>query len=167
VLIEPIQDERGNPRNLSIAHANWLRTPGQKRAAMVVDLPHGPKGDTLVLEIENGDNPPLEIDRFQFHYPATRILFKASPEAETFLYYGNHKATSPRYDLVLIATRLVAADKTEATLSPAESLHKPSWQDSLPLRGSPGWLFWIVLGLVAVVLLLVIRRLLPKSENMA
>jgi hypothetical protein len=165
VLIEQVQDERGNPRAIPITHATWVRTPGRKSAAMVIDLSQAPKGDTLVLEIENGDNPPLKIDRFQFHYPATRILFKASPEAETFLYYGNHKATFPRYDVVLIADRLMAADKTEATLSSAEPLRKPSWQDSLPFRGSPGWLFWIVLGAVVVVLLLVIRRLLPKSET--
>jgi hypothetical protein len=165
VLIEQIQDERGNPRTIPLAHATWVRTPGQKSLPMVLDIPQPPKGDNLVLEIENGDNLPLKLDRFQFRYPATRLLFKASQEAETFLYYGNHKAISPQYDVVLIADRLMAAEKTEATLSSAESLRKPSWQDSLPFRGSPGWLFWIVLGSVVVVLLLIIRRLLPKSET--
>jgi hypothetical protein len=167
VLIEQTQDERGNPQSVPCGHATWVRTPAQKNTAMGVDLLQPPNGDTLVLEIENGDNLPLKIDHFQFHYPATRILFKASPEAETFLYYGNDKANSPRYDVVLIADRLIGADKLEATLSSAESLRKPSWQDTFPFRASPGWLFWIVLGAVVVVLLLVIRRLLPKSEKIS
>jgi hypothetical protein len=165
VLIDHTQDERGNPRNIPIGYSTWVRTPGLKPKAMVIDLQQPPKGDTLVLEIENGDNLPLKIDRFQFHYPAARILFKASPEAETFLYYGNAKATYPRYDVVLIADRLLGVEKSDAALSSAESLRKPSWQDALPFRGSPGWLFWIVLGAVVLVLLLVIRRLLPKTET--
>ncbi len=165
VLIEQIQDERGNPRNVLCGRATWVRTPGQKSMKMVIDFSQSPSGDTLVFEIENGDNPPLTVDHFYVYYPATRILFKASPDAETFLYYGNEKASSPRYDVVLVADRLIAAEKTEATLSSAEALQKSSWQDAFPLKGSPVWAFWIVLGAVVVVLLLVIRRLLPKSGN--
>jgi hypothetical protein len=165
VLIEQIQDERGNPRNVLCGSAIWVRTPDRKSMTMVIDLSKSPTGDNLVLEIENGDNPPLTVDHFYFYYPATRILFKASPDAQTFLYYGNDRVSSPRYDVVLIADRLIAADKTEATLSSAESLRKPPWQGAFPFKGPPVWTFWIVLAAVVVVLLLVIRRLLPKNGN--
>jgi hypothetical protein len=167
VLMEQTQDERGNPRSIPCGRATWVRTPGQKSVKMVIDLSQALRGDTLILEIENGDNPPLNVDHFLFYYSATRILFKASPDAETYLYYGNDKASFPRYDVVLIADRLIGADKTEATLSSAESLREPSWQDAFPFRGSPVWAFWIVLAAVVVVLLLLIRRLLPMGGNNA
>jgi hypothetical protein len=38
---------------------------------------------------KNGDKPPVGLEKFAMFYPATRILFKAKPGDELFLYYGN------------------------------------------------------------------------------
>ena len=95
-------------------------------------------------------------------YPVARVLLKAKPEDELFLYYGNSHVLAPRYDLGLVASQLLAAEKADATLGPEEQLKKSSWSESRA-AGKGGVLFWGILGLVVAVLLLVISRLLPKS----
>ena len=93
----------------------------------------------------------------------TRVLFKAPPDTPVYLYYGNHEAVPPRYDVSLVAAQMLAADKTAVSPGTEEQLKKSSWREPTPLAGS-GVIFWTVLGLVVVVLLFVIARLLPKNS---
>ena len=93
----------------------------------------------------------------------TRILFDAKAGDELFLYYGNASANAPRYDLNLVSTQLRSMDKSAAALGPEETLKKP-W----PLAnasGKGGAVFWGILALVVVALLVMIARLLPKSDD--
>jgi hypothetical protein len=122
------------------------------------------RSDTLILETENGDNPPVELEKFTAFYPATRLLFKAKVDDRLFLYYGNPRVPPPSYDLSLVAGELLAADKAIATLGPEQQLKKPLWAESqVPGRG--GIVFWGVLAVVVVGLLVIISRLLPKSSS--
>jgi hypothetical protein len=127
-----------------------------------VTLGSSPQSDTLILETDNGDNPPVEIEKFQVFYPATRMLFKARPQDELFLYYGHARVVPPRYDLGLVAGQLLTAEKAIATLGSEEQLKKPLWSEGRA-AGKGGVLFWGILALVVAVLLIVIARLLPKS----
>jgi hypothetical protein len=117
----------------------------------------------LVLETHNGDNPPIELEKFQAFYPATRILFKAQPAGALLLYYGNRRAAAPRYDLSLVAGQLLAADQSEAALA-TEAQLKTSWGEGRR-PGTGGVVFWGMLAVVVVVLLIIISRLLPKSPR--
>jgi hypothetical protein len=119
--------------------------------------------DTLVLETHNGDNPAIELEKFQAFYPATRVLFKAQPADALLLYYGNPQAASPRYDLSLVAGQLLAADQAEASLAAEEQLKK-SWGEGYH-PGKGGIVFWGMLAVVVVVLLIIISRLLPQSPR--
>ena len=122
------------------------------------------QSDTLFLETDNGDNPPIELENFTAFYPATRILFKAKPDDELFLYYGNPQVAPPSYDLSLVAEQLLTAEKNVASLFAEEQLRKSSWyRDQMPGQG--GVLFWGILALVVVVLLFIISWLLPKSQQ--
>ena len=122
-----------------------------------------PSSDTLVLETNNGDNPPIELEKLQAFYPATRILFKAQPADALLLYYGNERAIAPRYDLSLVAGQLLAADQSEAALGTGEPL-KTSWGEGH--RPGPGGIaFWVMLAVVVVALLVIIARLLPQSPR--
>jgi hypothetical protein len=103
------------------------------------------------------------LDKFQASYPATRLLFKAQPGDELLLYYGNPQATSPRYDLSLVASQLLAADQTEATAAAEEQLKKSWGEGHRPGQG--GIVFWGILAVVVVVLLVIITRLLPQSPR--
>ena len=64
----------------------------------------------------------------------------------------------------LVANELLAADKSVASLGMEELLRKPSWREN-SATGKGGVVFWGILGLVVVVLLVIISRLLPKSES--
>jgi hypothetical protein len=163
VLYEEPIDERGEKYSRQLAQSTWVRTPPATTAPLELHLNASPQTDTLILETDNGDNAPITLDDVQAFYPVTRVLFKAPTEAEMFLYYGNSKAGYPQYDLDLIAPRLLAEEKSTATLAAEEALKKSSVGELFQLSNTKSIVFWGALGAVVVVLLFVIARLLPKS----
>ena len=162
-LYEDLRDERGDTYRRTLGGAPWVQTPGRASKEFTLTLDAAPRSDTLVLETHNGDNPPIELEKFQAFYPATRVLFKAQPADELLLYYGNPQAASPRYDLSLVAGQLLAADQAEATLAAEEQL-KTSWGEG-HRPGKGGIVFWGILAVVVVALLIIISRLLPQSPR--
>jgi len=163
-VTEEVADERGEKYRRNLGRANWTRTPDRSAREFVLALESAPQTDTLFLETPNGDNPAIELDQFQFFYPATRVLFKAEATDAVRLYYGNSQVTPPRYDLSLVAGQLLAADKASATLGAEEGLKKGAWGEG-QIPGQGGLVFWGILAFVVVVLLVIISRLLPKSES--
>jgi len=162
-LYEQLSDERGAQYHHFLGNVSWTQTPERKSKEFTMTFDGAPQSDTLFLETENGDNPPIQLEKFTAFYPATRILFKAKSGDELHLYYGNPNAASPRYDLSLVANQLLAADKKIASLSDEQQLIKSSWREN-QIPGKGGVLFWGILALVVVVLLVIISRLLPKSQ---
>lgn len=160
-LYEEVADERGEKYRRSLGAVTWVQTPNRPGKEFVMTFGSPLQTDTLILETHNGDNPPIELEKFQAFYAATRVLFKAETANELFLYYGNPQVSSPRYDLSLVAGQLLAADKSSATLAAGEQLKKSSWAEGRT-PGKGGVLFWGILAVVVVVLLVVISRLLPK-----
>ena len=162
-LSEASTDERGNTFYRQLGSATWTQTPERKPKEFSLSLDSVVQGDTLILETENGDNPPIELGKFTVSYPATRVLFKAQSAEGLFLYYGNARVSSPSYDLNLVARELLAADKTPATLGNEEQLKKSAWAENQK-PGAGGGLFWGMLAVVVIGLLFVITRLLPKAQ---
>jgi hypothetical protein len=159
-LYERRQNESGG--DFTFTSTTWTRTPDMGEGSLTLLLQRRPKGQELILEIENGDNPPLDLREPTATYAATRILFSAQPTTNIFLYYGNEKAAAPKYDLELLAPRLLHAHKSEATLGDEQRLRA----DPIAVRveGSMKTIFWICLGAVVAGLLFAILRLLPKSK---
>jgi hypothetical protein len=160
-LYEEIADERGDAYRRDLAADSWMQTPQRQSKEFSLELGAVPQSDTLILETENGDNPPVKLEEFTAFYPATRILFKAKPDAEMFLYYGNERVPPPSYDLNLVAGQLLAAVRASASLSGEEQLKKQSWHE-YQLSGRGGVFFWGILAVVVTGLLVVISKLLPK-----
>jgi hypothetical protein len=165
-LREEVADERGTKFQRQIGEASWTQTPDHKSKEFTLTLDSAPQGDTLFLETENGDNPPVALENFTAFYPATRLLFKGKTDDELFLYYGNPRVSSPNYDLSLVAAQLLAADKYNASLSDEQQLKKSSWREN-EVPGKGGIVFWGILAVVVVVLLVIISRLLPNSQTSA
>jgi hypothetical protein len=161
-LYEEVTDERGEKYRHNLGGAAWVQKPDRKSREFFLTLDSPPQSDTLFLETHNGDNPPITLEKFQFFYPATRVLFKAGSDDELFLYYGNPRAATPNYDLSLVAGQLLSADKAIASPGAEQQLLKSSWRDH-EIPGQGGVVFWGILALVVVVLLVIISRLLPKS----
>ena len=162
-LYELLNNEQGDKYRHDLGQANWTRTPEHPARELTLAFDSPPQSDTLYLETANGDNPPVELNAFQVFYPVTRILFKTQSSSGLVLYYGNSQASSPDYDLSLVAGQLLSAKKNNATLSPEESLKQSSWHENAMTRQG-NLLFWGALALVVIVLLAIISRLLPKSQ---
>lgn len=162
-LFEDIEDDRGYTSRRGLGQASWSQIPGQRAAKFAVALTQAPETDTLWLETDNGDNPPIALGDVHVSYGVTRLLFKADGEAPIFLYYGNPQAPAPRYDLSLVAAQLLAADKIQPGLGAEEGLKGRSFAETMALAGRGGIFFWGMLAVVVIVLLVVIARLLPKT----
>ena len=160
-LYEMVSDERGENYRRILDQTTWTQTPDHAGKEFVLPLTTLPQSDTLYLETQNGDNPPIHLEKLTVFYPATRALFKANSGDALFIYYGNPFATAPHYDLSLVANELLAADKATVSLGAQEQL---IWH-ATQLSGKGGAVFWGILALVVVVLLVIISRLLPKSES--
>jgi hypothetical protein len=162
-LYENLSDDRGDKYSRPLCAATWVQKPDQVNKQFTLTLNGSPNSDTLILETHNGDNPAIELEKFQAFYPATRVLFKAQPSDGLLLYYGNPQAASPHYDLSLVAGQLLASDQAEASLAAEEQL-KRSWSEG-HRPGQGGIVFWGILAVVVVALLIIISRLLPQSPR--
>lgn len=162
-LSEKYSDARGDSFFRQLANATWTQTPDNATREFSLTLNSVAESDTLILETENGDNPPIKLDNFNLFYPATRILFKTGENRPLYLYYGNPQAAAPNYDLGLMGSELLTADKATATLGTEDQLRKTSWAEGqVPGRG--GIIFWGILAVVVIGLLTIISRLLPKTS---
>ncbi|MBK7689485.1 MAG: hypothetical protein IPJ35_10960 [Elusimicrobia bacterium] len=157
-VIENRTTPNGQPWAMTLAQTPWRRAGGTER--LVLTLVEAPRGDTLVLEIDNGDNAPLTVRSFKAHYRSYELVFKSSPGA-LWLYYGRPEASFPVYDAAMVADELLAAQKDAVPVGPEEKL-KRRWGLG---RGATGPLFWVVLILVTAALLFAVQRLLPESQG--
>jgi hypothetical protein len=164
-LYEQPTDDRGERYDRHLGEATWVRTPPATKAVLELVLSARPMTDTLILEMDNGDNPPIELANIQLFHPVTRVLFKAPLEPATYLYYGNREVGVPQYDLDLIAPRLLAEEKSVALLSGEETLKKSVGGELFQLSSTKSIIFWVALAVVVSMLLVVIARLLPKNPQ--
>ncbi|PYL46994.1 MAG: hypothetical protein DMF40_10270 [Verrucomicrobia bacterium] len=158
---EELTDERGDQYSRELAQTTWRRVPNQPAGQLAASFAAPPKTDTVLMETDNGDNPPIELHDFRGYYPATRIIFASSKSQSIGLYYGNEEANAPRYDAKLIAAQLLRSERTPAALGAQEILKSERVAETL--TGSARYIFWGVLGIVVIALLVLISRLLPKT----
>jgi hypothetical protein len=165
-LIEELTDDRGVVRQRLLQSSRWVKTPQQKEARLELSIPQQVSQDSLLLEIDNGDNPPLILRDLQVWYAVTRMLFKvAEPGGDVHLYYGNPRALPAQYDLDVVAPQMLAAAKSMASAEGEEGLQKSSWRGKDLMGGSAGVIFWAALVLVVALLLYLIARLLPRGAK--
>ena len=166
-LWEKVTDERGDKFVSELGRATWNQTPDSPKRDLVIELNARPQSDTLFIETDNGDNPAIELRDFRGFYPVTRVVFKAAPDPAqpVWLYYGSPDATAPRYDLSLVASELLKAERNFVTAGAEENLSpKPSFVGQ-QLTGSTRYIFWGALALVVIVLLAIMSRFLPKQQQ--
>ena len=135
--------------------------PNQPSRQLAVSFAGPPKTDTVLIETDNGDNPPIELQDFRGYYPVTRIIFVSSKSQSIKLFYGNEEAPAPQYDAKLMAAQLLRSKRAPAALGPQEILKSERMAETL--TGSTRYAFWGVLGIVVIALLVLISRLLPKT----
>jgi hypothetical protein len=165
-LWEEATDDRGDKFPRELSHATWKRVPGEPTREFAIHLDVVPRSDMLLLETDNGDNPAIRLHDFRGHYPVSRIVFKTASNSTQpiWIYYGNPDAALPHYDVALIADQLFRAERAPATLGRQQNMDSKTERIIQTLSGSGLYIFWGVLGVVVAALLLLISRLLPKTE---
>jgi hypothetical protein len=164
-IYEKVAATDGRTYEHTLASGAWHRTPDPGSARVrVFDLEDRLRTDALFIETDNGDNPPILLSALKAEHAVVRLIFKTVETDGFLLAYGNPSAAAPRYDLSLVAMKLLTAGRTPARLGLEESAPEGSGRGALRhLKG--GVVFWGALALVVVVLLVVVARLLPKPTT--
>ena len=164
-VYEEVQDERGEKYRRILGETTWKRVSKETQGELILTLSQFPETDHLILELDDKDNPPLLLKDFEVHCSSPRLLFKAEPVSDLYLYYGIQTAAKPQYDLTLLTGEILQARPKKAILLSEEDLQvKSLWEKSLP-AGSPNLLFWGTMVLVVLLLLGVIAKLIPREKN--
>ncbi|MBN1570697.1 MAG: DUF3999 family protein [Acidobacteria bacterium] len=157
VLIEKNPyNERQEPWTTSIAAATWAHAdPETPAQALMLRIPTLKTTEVLVI-IEEGDNSPLPVTSVKLLLPAQRLRFFRGSEPDLKLYYGRNDLAGPRYDLAMLAPRLVGAAAEEIRLGPEVELSAVAARQISPK------IFWGILIAAVLVLLVLIVRLVKK-----
>lgn len=160
-VFEKITNAESGAYEITLASGEWHRTPDASvPESRVLEIPQRTHTDTLWIETDNGDNPPITLGPVQVIYPVVRLIFKTESTDGFALAYGNPAANAPRYDLSLVAAKLLTSPRAVANVDDAEAESSGARKPFAGLNG--GYVFWMALGLVVIVLLVVVAKLLPK-----
>jgi hypothetical protein len=152
-------NERQEPWTNSIAAAIWNHAdPENPAPALTLNIPSLKTSEVLVA-IEEGDNNPLPVTSTQLLLPAYRMRFFRGDRKDLKLYYGQNDLQAPRYDLAILAPRLMGADAKEISMDPESAEALPN-AELLPLK-----LFWGILIAAVLVLLALVGRLIKKTKE--
>jgi hypothetical protein len=113
-------------------------------------------GETLLISIDNGDDPPLPVEIESVGWAQHELIARLPPGGAR-LVYGSPTVAAPCYDLALLGSDLQRRATAEATLGTPETL-KPlpvSMWDRLALGAGLGalvmGLIWLTIRLVHTV----------------
>ena len=162
-IYETPANQNGITREATLAAGPWSRTPEPGvPETRIFELSDRPRSDTIWIETDNGDNPAIALGAVQVIYPVVRLVFKVADTDGFTLTYGNPNANAPRYDLSLVAVKLLTASRQVAQL-PGDNVEaaNPAPKSFLASINNTS-IFWAALILVVVVLLVVVAKLLPK-----
>jgi hypothetical protein len=148
------RDERGDR---PLAAAGWRHAdPETPAPALTLELPVV-AGDELVLSIDEGDNSPLPLGAPKLLLPAWRLRFFGTG-GEVSLVYGRPGLAAARYDLALLAPRLVGAAAHEVEAGPEGDTGAGG-------ERRQALVFWGALVAAVAALLVLLARLLGRSTG--
>jgi hypothetical protein len=154
--IRPPNRTRRDSQYDVLGSATW-RHADERAAAPALTLPvPAVEEHVLWLVVDEGDNAPLPLEHARLLLPSFRLRFFAPPGGGLRLVYGRDDLQPPRYDLSLLAPRVMGAAATEIAAGP-----EVARADRVAFI-SPRW-FWILLGASVAALLALIARLARRA----
>lgn len=155
VIVRRVPDNHRNRRASVIASSAW-RSADPELLPPVFEVGFVVQDARAVeVVVDEGDNAPLPITSAQLLLRSRALRFH-HPGTPLFLLYGNRRARAPRYDLALLAARLVGESARELSLPP--TIDERGDDDRSGRR-----LFWIGIVIAAVVLIAMLLRLVLFS----
>jgi hypothetical protein len=143
------------PEEQTVAQATWRHAdPETPAPQLTLDLPASPS-TRFDLLVEEGDNAPLPLDPPRLLLPANRLRFFYPAGGSLQLLYGQPGLAPPRYDLALLAPRLLGEAAREVALGVA-----PRRAPEPDAEATGRKIFWGALVGAVLVLLLVLGRML-------
>jgi hypothetical protein len=129
----------------------------EQTAARPLQLRLGAMPETdLLLVVDEGDNAPLPLTAARLLLPSYRLRFFRAGSEPVRLAYGRDDLQPPRYDLALLAPRVMGAVATEVGLAAAAGPASATAEN----RAGVSTIFWVAMGVSVLVLLGIIVRLL-------
>ncbi len=153
MLPNAADDPRARSGPVTIAAAAWRHAdPELPAPALTMELP-ALRVAELSLVIDEGDNAPLPLRGATLLLPAYRLRFFRDAQTPLTLLYGRSDISAPRYDLALLAPRLLGA--------PAQDVVASAERETSDVTGvTPTIVFWCALALAVLALVVLIARLL-------
>jgi hypothetical protein len=162
-LFDPaIEGRRGHRL---VASATLSRSGREQGSAVPLELAlDGRPYRELLLEIDEGDDAPLAIERARGVVRVPRVVFKASPGRYRLL-LGNAEAAPARYDIQTLRQEFLAYSASPIEAGPLEKnpAHRRRASDYLKLA-PPTLLLWGTLALAVVALLALTARILRQPS---
>jgi len=158
-VVEQEFDARGAAGTRVLGTASWEKRAEEEARPLTIAVAR-PATRSVRIEIENGDNASLTIGPVVVWTSVPRIDFVYRPGEQLTLVTGSVDALAPapRYDLELVATRVLAAPALQAKLAARPVPATPE-----KTRG-PRWL-WIPVVAAALLVALVLARTLRGSSG--
>ena len=139
----------------TLGQAEWKNVdPDTPAAPLTFDAPLAGTSN-VDLVIEEGDNAPLPVASVELLLASYALRFEHPGGALTLL-YGSSTAESPRYDLALLAPRILTEPAKEIAIGKAS-------RDGETEGSSEREYFWIAIAAAAIVLLGLLGRLLAPA----
>jgi hypothetical protein len=148
---------RPNAERHYLGSAVWKRSPGDPATAFEFTI-EAPYTKELEIDIDNGDDAPLTITGIAAQSPVRRLDFEFSPGEQLTAYWQNPGASSPRYDLSMIAGQILSSPAWPAQLGALEKTH----EESAP---TPKWFWWAVVTAGLIVAAALARVVMGPTSN--
>ena len=110
--------------------------------------------------IDEGDNSALPLTSARVLLPGYRLRFFRDRAASLRLAYGRTDLEPPRYDLALLAPRLLGAEAADV-----EAAAEPALGPTATVALVSPRLFWTVLSIAVLVLVGLIVRLVKRDDQ--
>jgi hypothetical protein len=159
-----VREESRNPRDppirVTLDEQTWRNSePGREAPPLSLRVP-ARAGAELLLIVDEGDNSPLQLDAPRLYLGSYRLRFLRRNEEPLWLVYGRDELAAPRYDLALLAPRVLGARVPEVALSNLEEEMPAIAGDRVGTI-----VFWCALVLVLIVLFGLVARLLRRGPD--
>ncbi|WP_418790292.1 DUF3999 family protein [Phosphitispora sp. TUW77] len=168
-VVEPADFSRDVSVFVSQDKENWVFA-GEGKLEML-SLPQS-KQPNLILPIDsqgypyfevlisNGDNPPLKISEVKGSYTPDYVLFPCQKKDSFRLYLSNKSANAPKYDLVNLSKKIMAASPPVWHITNPKD--NPSYKAApVPESEQHNWLLPGILAIMAAALAFLIIKSLP------
>ncbi len=154
-------DEKAR-EEVTLATGRLVRRVGDPRPVIISFPPT--RAYSVAIEIVDGDDSPLELERISARFPLPQIFF-AAPAGEYDLLLGNPEAEHPRYELNRVRQVVLAVESLP--VDAAELASNPDYRPGARLatqKGALQVLLWVAVTAVVIFLTVLTLRLARQED---